>query len=217
MTGEIAEISTFLYRASVRCLPSGTWKGCGNAGLDVSLRHYQNRGYGKRSSAGEAGTDLGYPRRPRRPRAGLDPSDHDGGGPDRLRGDLVGYGPFPDPVVAFLQERQIPSVRGNHDRWALAGVRASRTSLAGERPAARPWSTWEPCRVTCLRGGGADRRGRARLALQRHGVRQSRIPPARVLRGYLRDLAATSSWSAILTSPCGIAVRRADWWSIPAR
>ena len=34
-------------------------------------------------------------------------------------GDLVGYGPFPDRVVAFLQERQIPSVRGNHDRWAL--------------------------------------------------------------------------------------------------
>jgi predicted phosphodiesterase len=32
-------------------------------------------------------------------------------------GDLVGYGPFPDRVVAFLQERQIPSVRGNHDRW----------------------------------------------------------------------------------------------------
>jgi putative phosphoesterase len=34
-------------------------------------------------------------------------------------GDLVGYGPFPDRVVAFLVERQIPSVRGNHDRWAL--------------------------------------------------------------------------------------------------
>jgi putative phosphoesterase len=40
-------------------------------------------------------------------------------------GDLVGYGPSPDPVVAFLRERQIRSVRGNHDRWALergAGV-----------------------------------------------------------------------------------------------
>ncbi len=35
-------------------------------------------------------------------------------------GDLVGYGPFPDRVVAFLKERQIPSVRGNHDRWTVS-------------------------------------------------------------------------------------------------
>jgi len=42
-------------------------------------------------------------------------------GADRIvcAGDLVGYGPFPDRVVAFLEERQVASVRGNHDRWAL--------------------------------------------------------------------------------------------------
>lgn len=42
-------------------------------------------------------------------------------GADRIvcAGDLVGYGPFPDRVVAFLTERKILSVRGNHDRWAL--------------------------------------------------------------------------------------------------
>ncbi len=34
-------------------------------------------------------------------------------------GDLVGYGPHPDAVIAFLQEHAIPSVRGNHDRWAV--------------------------------------------------------------------------------------------------
>jgi putative phosphoesterase len=34
-------------------------------------------------------------------------------------GDLVGYGPCPDEVVAFLAEHEVPSVRGNHDRWAL--------------------------------------------------------------------------------------------------
>ncbi len=34
-------------------------------------------------------------------------------------GDLVGYGPFPDRVVEFVQTHQIPCVRGNHDRWAL--------------------------------------------------------------------------------------------------
>ena len=40
-------------------------------------------------------------------------------------GDLVGYGPYPDRVASFLQDRQIPAIRGNHDRWALergAGV-----------------------------------------------------------------------------------------------
>ena len=41
-------------------------------------------------------------------------------------GDLVGYGPFPDRVIAFLNDHQIPSVRGNHDRWALSAGRASR-------------------------------------------------------------------------------------------
>jgi putative phosphoesterase len=35
-------------------------------------------------------------------------------------GDLVGYGPFPDRVVEFLLKHEIRSVRGNHDRWALA-------------------------------------------------------------------------------------------------
>jgi putative phosphoesterase len=42
-------------------------------------------------------------------------------GADRIvcAGDLVGYGPYPDRVSAFLRERQVASVRGNHDRWAL--------------------------------------------------------------------------------------------------
>jgi putative phosphoesterase len=34
-------------------------------------------------------------------------------------GDLVGYGPSPDRVVELFKEREIRSVRGNHDRWAL--------------------------------------------------------------------------------------------------
>jgi putative phosphoesterase len=42
-------------------------------------------------------------------------------GADRIvcAGDVVGYGPLPDPVVAFLKEHHVPCVRGNHDRWAL--------------------------------------------------------------------------------------------------
>jgi putative phosphoesterase len=34
-------------------------------------------------------------------------------------GDLVGYGPEPDAVVAFLAAHSITCVRGNHDRWAI--------------------------------------------------------------------------------------------------
>jgi putative phosphoesterase len=34
-------------------------------------------------------------------------------------GDMTGYGPFPDDVCHFLQNRQIPAVIGNYDRKAL--------------------------------------------------------------------------------------------------
>src|SRR5262245_12124055 len=42
-------------------------------------------------------------------------------GADRIvcAGDVVGYGPFPDRVVAFLKEHKVDPVRGNHDRWAI--------------------------------------------------------------------------------------------------
>ncbi len=42
-------------------------------------------------------------------------------GADRIvcAGDLVGYGPLPDKVVAFVDSRGVPCVRGNHDRWAV--------------------------------------------------------------------------------------------------
>ena len=51
-------------------------------------------------------------------------------------GDLVGYGPFPDRVVAFLQERQIPSVRGNHDRWAIERPPFEPDEFGGGTPSA---------------------------------------------------------------------------------
>ena len=34
-------------------------------------------------------------------------------------GDLVDYGLFPDETIALLASRQIPCVRGNHDRWVV--------------------------------------------------------------------------------------------------
>jgi putative phosphoesterase len=51
-------------------------------------------------------------------------------------GDLVGYGPDPDAVVAFLAERSIASVRGNHDRWALQRGPGGRDSFGGGTPSA---------------------------------------------------------------------------------
>ncbi len=33
-------------------------------------------------------------------------------------GDLVGRGPNPNAVVDVIREREIPTVRGNHDEWA---------------------------------------------------------------------------------------------------
>ena len=59
-------------------------------------------------------------------------------GADRIvcAGDLAGYGPFPDRVVAFLQEHEIPSVRGNHDRWALERGLGIRDEFGGGTPSA---------------------------------------------------------------------------------
>ena len=57
-------------------------------------------------------------------------------GADRIvcAGDLVGYGPFPDRVVSFMRERQISSVRGNHDRWALERGPGGRDEFGGGTP-----------------------------------------------------------------------------------
>ncbi len=52
-------------------------------------------------------------------------------------GDLVGYGPFPDRVVSFLQERQVAAVRGNHDRWALERGEGEPDEFGGGTPASQ--------------------------------------------------------------------------------
>ncbi len=43
-------------------------------------------------------------------------------------GDLVDGGLFPDELCSGLMREAVPTIRGNHDRWALAHA-------AGERPA----------------------------------------------------------------------------------
>jgi putative phosphoesterase len=55
-------------------------------------------------------------------------------------GDLVGYGAQPDQVVELLQERKIPAIRGNHDRWALEKRRV--IGLHGWKPARLKDETW---------------------------------------------------------------------------
>ena len=57
-------------------------------------------------------------------------------GADRIvcAGDLVGYGPYPDRVVEFLEEHQVASVRGNHDRWALERGLGARDEFGGGTP-----------------------------------------------------------------------------------
>jgi putative phosphoesterase len=36
-------------------------------------------------------------------------------------GDIVDYGLFPEETLEFLRARRVPTVRGNHDRWAIHG------------------------------------------------------------------------------------------------
>src|ERR1700722_10620160 len=62
-------------------------------------------------------------------------------GADRIvcAGDLVGYGPHPDKVVAFVAEHKIDAVRGNHDRWAIeraAGMPGVPSTFGGGMPSA---------------------------------------------------------------------------------
>ncbi len=42
-------------------------------------------------------------------------------------GDLVDYGLFPEETIRLLMERGIPTIRGNHDRWAVQDGRVART------------------------------------------------------------------------------------------
>src|SRR5271166_994443 len=133
-------------------------------------------------------------------------------------GDLVGYGPFPDRVVAFLKERQIPSVRGNHDRWAVSRAPGAVDEYGGRMPSHETLEYLGSLPADLLIEAGT------RMGVVVHGSPSSdtefvnrRTHPPAVLRGFSERLAAIYSWSATRTSQCGIAVRRAGWWSTPAR
>ena len=59
-------------------------------------------------------------------------------------GDVVGYGPFPDRVVAFLKEHAIDCVRGNHDRWALERGLGEPDEFGGGTPSAETLEFLDP-------------------------------------------------------------------------
>lgn len=56
-------------------------------------------------------------------------------------GDLVGYGWQADEVVRLVRDRQLPCIRGNHDRWALE--RRQVIGPRGWKPAILLDDTWQ--------------------------------------------------------------------------
>jgi putative phosphoesterase len=112
-------------------------------------------------------------------------------GADRIvcAGDLVGYGPFPDRAESFLRERQVSSVRGNHDRWALERGPGVSDEFGGGTPSTETLAYLRELPVDLLV------EYETKIGLIVHGsprsdmefvTRQSHPPAA--LRQYLRDL-----------------------------
>jgi putative phosphoesterase len=104
-------------------------------------------------------------------------------------GDLVGYGPFPDRVVGFLQDRRIPSVRGNHDRWALGRGPGVADEFGGGAPSQETLAFLKTLPHDLLIEAGT------RIGVVVHGSPSSdmefvtrRTHPPAVLRGLLRKL-----------------------------
>jgi predicted phosphodiesterase len=90
-------------------------------------------------------------------------------------GDLVEGGVFPDEVIARLASEQIPTIRGNHDRWALE--RANEVKPPGRRARrSDPQPSMHEGGESAVFGGGWD------------------LTPASLR--FLRDL--PTSWSAVM-------------------
>ena len=85
-----------------------------------------------------------------------------------VMGDIVGYGPYPDDVVARLRKEQAVAVRGNHDAAVLGDLD---TSVFNED--ARLAVEWTADRIgtvlATLAGGSAGDPGRGRDFTLAHG------------------------------------------------
>jgi putative phosphoesterase len=112
-------------------------------------------------------------------------------GVDRIAcaGDVVGYGPSPDRVVDFLRERGIPSVRGNHDRWALERGPGAACRFGGGMPSDGTLEFLAALQEDLILESGG------KITLVVHGSPSSdmefvgrKTHPPRVLDGYLEDI-----------------------------
>ena len=106
-------------------------------------------------------------------------------------GDVVGYGPFPDRVIAFVREHQIPSVRGNHDRWALERGLGVRDEFGGGTPGPETLAYLQTLPTDLLVSEAS------KVGVVVHGSPRSDMEfvtrpthPPSVLRGYLQTLGA---------------------------
>ncbi len=106
-------------------------------------------------------------------------------------GDLVGYGPEPDAVARFIDDRSIATARGNHDRWAVERGEGVPDEYGGGVPSAATLGFLERL------SPGLVLEGAGRVGLVVHGsprddlefiARRSHGPE--ILRGYLAELGA---------------------------
>ena len=132
-------------------------------------------------------------------------------------GDVVGYGPFPDRVVAFLKEHAIDCVRGNHDRWALERGPGEPDEFGGGTPSAETLEFLERLPFYRLIADGPH------IAVIVHGSPRGDmefVTPRAIRRpssGAGSGRSAPISWSSgTRTNRCGSVASRA-WWLTPAR
>ena len=87
-------------------------------------------------------------------------------------GDVVDFGLFPDEVIARLRELDIPTVRGNHDRWAVTGQgEAGGSSWAADLSSdSKRWLRELPERWTGTIGGVRVLMTHARPGSDMHGI-----------------------------------------------
>ncbi len=63
-------------------------------------------------------------------------------------GDMTGYGPFPDAVCRFLEERRIPAIIGNYDQKVIEWAKRGSAGAAGMKAKKRKILVWTVKHVT---------------------------------------------------------------------
>jgi putative phosphoesterase len=68
-------------------------------------------------------------------------------------GDLTGYGPFPDEVCRFLEERRIPAIIGNYDQKVIEVAKQGRSAAARMKRKKRKILLWTVAHLEDWIGG----------------------------------------------------------------